>query len=236
MRSFPLVAAARVEFSAIARRARLLLPSTPSSTSAAEWSCAFIVPSASARPPSRRAWQACAKGRDGLHRRRRDRGQRPAGSRLHRFLTRDQHRGGLYGSGPRCADRLRRPHHHARAYRELSLCCVVHPVAKRFPATSFISTRGCWNVRRTCVRNSVAAPSPRCPSSKPKRRTFPLYSNQLDFHHGWADYLSPSLFELGMLPAVDVGKIRFARWRLSATRGYRVVAGDLKLAYAQLRT
>ena len=33
------------------------------------------------------------KGRDGLHRRRRDRGQRPAGSRLHRSLRRDQHRG-----------------------------------------------------------------------------------------------------------------------------------------------
>ncbi|MBN1569223.1 MAG: F0F1 ATP synthase subunit alpha, partial [Acidobacteria bacterium] len=46
-------------------------------------------------------------------------------------------------------------------------------------------------------------------------------------------YLSPSLFELGVLPAVDVGK-SVSRVGGKAQRAvYRGVAGDLKLAYAQ---
>ena len=46
-------------------------------------------------------------------------------------------------------------------------------------------------------------------------------------------YLSPSLFELGVLPAVDVGK-SVSRVGGKAQRAtYRAVAGDLKLAYAQ---
>jgi F-type H+-transporting ATPase subunit alpha len=46
-------------------------------------------------------------------------------------------------------------------------------------------------------------------------------------------YLSPTLFELGTLPAVDVGK-SVSRVGGKAQRGaYRSVAGDLKLAYAQ---
>ncbi|MBN2644287.1 MAG: F0F1 ATP synthase subunit alpha, partial [Desulfuromonadaceae bacterium] len=46
-------------------------------------------------------------------------------------------------------------------------------------------------------------------------------------------YLSPSLFELGVLPAVDVGK-SVSRVGGKAQRAtYRAVAGDLKLSYAQ---
>ncbi len=46
-------------------------------------------------------------------------------------------------------------------------------------------------------------------------------------------YLSPSLFELGVLPAVDVAK-SVSRVGGDAQRAaYRSVAGDLKLAYAQ---
>ena len=48
--------------------------------------------------------------------------------------------------------------HHARAYRELSLFCGVRPVAKRFPAISFISTRGFWSARRICARIWAAVP------------------------------------------------------------------------------
>ena len=46
-------------------------------------------------------------------------------------------------------------------------------------------------------------------------------------------YLSPSLFELGVLPAVDVAR-SVSRVGGKAQRAtYRAVAGDLKLAYAQ---
>jgi F-type H+-transporting ATPase subunit alpha len=46
-------------------------------------------------------------------------------------------------------------------------------------------------------------------------------------------YLSPSLFELGVLPAVDVGKSVSRVGGKAQRAAYRAVAGDLKLAYAQ---
>ena len=46
-------------------------------------------------------------------------------------------------------------------------------------------------------------------------------------------YLSPSLFELGILPAVDVAKSVSRVGGKAQRAAYRAVAGDLKLAYAQ---
>jgi len=46
-------------------------------------------------------------------------------------------------------------------------------------------------------------------------------------------YLSPSLFEMGVLPAVDVGKSVSRVGGEAQWAAYRAVAGDLKLAYAQ---
>ncbi|MGA9707289.1 MAG: F0F1 ATP synthase subunit alpha, partial [Candidatus Sulfotelmatobacter sp.] len=46
-------------------------------------------------------------------------------------------------------------------------------------------------------------------------------------------YLSPTLFELGVLPAVDVGKSVSRVGGQAQCAAYRAVAGDLKLAYAQ---
>jgi F-type H+-transporting ATPase subunit alpha len=46
-------------------------------------------------------------------------------------------------------------------------------------------------------------------------------------------YLSPSLYELGVLPAVDVGKSVSRVGGQAQRAAYRAVAGDLKLAYAQ---
>jgi len=46
-------------------------------------------------------------------------------------------------------------------------------------------------------------------------------------------YLSPSLFELGVLPAVDVGKSVSRVGGKAQRAAYQAVAGDLKLAYAQ---
>jgi F-type H+-transporting ATPase subunit alpha len=45
--------------------------------------------------------------------------------------------------------------------------------------------------------------------------------------------LSPSLFELGVLPAVDVGQSVSRVGGKAQRAAYRAVAGDLKLAYAQ---
>jgi F-type H+-transporting ATPase subunit alpha len=46
-------------------------------------------------------------------------------------------------------------------------------------------------------------------------------------------YLSPTLFELGTLPAVNVGKSVSRVGGKAQRAAYRVVAGDLKLAYSQ---
>ena len=46
-------------------------------------------------------------------------------------------------------------------------------------------------------------------------------------------YLSPTLFELGVLPAVDVGKSVSRVGGKAQRAAYRAVAGDLKLGYAQ---
>jgi F-type H+-transporting ATPase subunit alpha len=46
-------------------------------------------------------------------------------------------------------------------------------------------------------------------------------------------YLSPSLFELGVLPAVDVAKSVSRVGGKAQRAAYRAVAGDIKLAYAQ---
>ena len=46
-------------------------------------------------------------------------------------------------------------------------------------------------------------------------------------------YLSPTLFQAGVLPAVDVGKSVSRVGGKAQRAAYRVVAGDLKLAYAQ---
>jgi F-type H+-transporting ATPase subunit alpha len=46
-------------------------------------------------------------------------------------------------------------------------------------------------------------------------------------------YLSPALFELGVLPAVDVGKSVSRVGGAAQRAAYRAVAGNIKLAYAQ---
>lgn len=46
-------------------------------------------------------------------------------------------------------------------------------------------------------------------------------------------YLSPSLFELGILPAVDVGKSVSRVGGKAQSPAYRALSGDLKLSYAQ---
>jgi F-type H+/Na+-transporting ATPase subunit alpha len=46
-------------------------------------------------------------------------------------------------------------------------------------------------------------------------------------------YLSPKLFELGILPAVDVGKSVSRVGGKAQLSAYRSITGNLKLAYAQ---
>ena len=124
--------------------------------------------------------------------------------------------------------------HHARAYRELSLLLRRPPGREAFPGDIFyIHSR--LLERATHLREELGGGSlTALPIIETEAQNISAYipTNLISITDGQI-YLSPSLFELGVLPAVDVGK-SVSRVGGKAQRAvYRGVAGDLKLAYAQ---
>jgi F-type H+-transporting ATPase subunit alpha len=123
---------------------------------------------------------------------------------------------------------------HARAYRELSLLLRRPPGREAFPGDIFyIHSR--LLERATHLREERGGGSlTALPIIETEAQNISAYipTNLISITDGQI-YLSPSLFELGVLPAVDVGK-SVSRVGGKAQRAtYRAVAGDLKLAYAQ---
>ena len=124
--------------------------------------------------------------------------------------------------------------HHARAYRELSLLLRRPPGREAFPGDIFyIHSR--LLERSTHLRKELGGGSlTALPIIETEAQNISAYipTNLISITDGQV-YLSPTLFELGVLPAVDVGK-SVSRVGGKAQRGaYRAVTGDLKLAYAQ---
>src|SRR5450756_591767 len=124
--------------------------------------------------------------------------------------------------------------HHARAYRELSLLLRRPPGREAFPGDIFyIHSR--LLERATHLRPELGGGSlTALPVIETEAQDISAYipTNLISITDGQI-YLSPSLFELGVLPAVDVGK-SVSRVGGKAQRAvYRAVAGDLKLAYSQ---
>ena len=124
--------------------------------------------------------------------------------------------------------------HHARAYRELSLLLRRPPGREAFPGDIF------YIHSRLLERATHLSPArgggslTALPIIETEAQDISAYipTNLISITDGQI-YLSPSLFELGVLPAVDVGK-SVSRVGGNAQRAtYRAVAGDLKLAYAQ---
>jgi F-type H+/Na+-transporting ATPase subunit alpha len=123
---------------------------------------------------------------------------------------------------------------HARAYRELSLLLRRPPGREAFPGDIFyIHSR--LLERSTRLRAGLGGGSlTALPIIETEAQDISAYipTNLISITDGQI-YLSPSLFELGVLPAVDVAK-SVSRVGGDAQRAaYRSVAGDLKLAYAQ---
>ncbi len=123
---------------------------------------------------------------------------------------------------------------HARAYRELSLLLRRPPGREAFPGDIF------YIHSRLLERSTHLSPErgggslTALPIIETEAEDISAYipTNLISITDGQI-YLSPSLFELGVLPAVDVGK-SVSRVGGKAQRGpFRAVAGDLKLAYAQ---
>jgi F-type H+-transporting ATPase subunit alpha len=124
--------------------------------------------------------------------------------------------------------------HHARAYRELSLLLRRPPGREAFPGDIFyIHSR--LLERATHLRKELGGGSlTALPIIETEAQDISAYipTNLISITDGQI-YLSPSLFELGVLPAVDVGKSVSRVGGKAQRAAYRVVAGNLKLAYAQ---
>ncbi|HUV20781.1 MAG TPA: alternate F1F0 ATPase, F1 subunit alpha [Gammaproteobacteria bacterium] len=123
---------------------------------------------------------------------------------------------------------------HARAYRELSLLLRRPPGREAFPGDIFyIHSR--LLERATHLNEQQGGGSlSALPIIETEAEDISAYipTNLISITDGQI-YLSPALFELGLMPAVDVGR-SVSRVGGKAQRAvYRSVAGDLKLAYAQ---
>jgi len=123
---------------------------------------------------------------------------------------------------------------HARAYRELSLLLRRPPGREAFPGDIFyIHSR--LLERSTHLRPELGGGSlTALPIIETEAENMSAYipTNLISITDGQI-YLSPSLFELGVLPAVDVGKSVSRVGGKAQRAAYRAVAGDLKLSYAQ---
>ncbi len=124
--------------------------------------------------------------------------------------------------------------HHARAYRELCLLLRRPPGREAFPGDIFyIHSR--LLERATRLRPGLGGGSlTALPIVETEAQNMSAYipTNLISITDGQV-YLSPTLFELGVLPAIDVGK-SVSRVGGKAQRApYRAVTADLKLGYAQ---
>ena len=124
--------------------------------------------------------------------------------------------------------------HHARAYRELSLLLRRPPGREAFPGDIFyIHSRlleRATHLREPLGGGSITA----LPIIETEAQNIAAYipTNLISITDGQI-YLSPTLFELGTLPAVDVGKSVSRVGGKAQLAAYRAVASDLKPAYAQ---
>lgn len=123
---------------------------------------------------------------------------------------------------------------HARAYREISLLLRRPPGREAFPGDIFyIHSR--LLERATHLRPELGGGSlTALPIIETEAQNISAYipTNLISITDGQI-YLSPTLFELGVLPPVDVGKSVSRVGGKAQRAAYRAVAGDLKLAYDQ---
>jgi F-type H+-transporting ATPase subunit alpha len=123
---------------------------------------------------------------------------------------------------------------HARTYRELSLLLRRPPGREAFPGDIFYVHSRLLE-RATHLRPELGGGSlTALPIIETEGQDISAYipTNLISITDGQI-YLSPTLFELGVLPAVDVGKSVSRVGGAAQYPAYRAVAGSLKLAYAQ---
>jgi F-type H+-transporting ATPase subunit alpha len=124
--------------------------------------------------------------------------------------------------------------HHARAYREISLLLRRSPGREAFPGDIFyIHSRLLERATQLCKElggGSLTA----LPVIETESQNISAYipTNLISITDGQI-YLSPALFQLGVLPAVDVGKSVSRVGSKAQCAAYRGVAAGIKLSYTQ---
>jgi len=125
---------------------------------------------------------------------------------------------------------------HARAYRELSLLLRRPPGREAYPGDIFyIHSR--LLERSTRLDDDHGGGSlTALPVVETEAQNLSAYipTNLISITDGQI-YLSPSLFQKGVLPAVDVGRSVSRVGGKAQRPAYRQIAGDLRLSYAQFR-
>ena len=125
---------------------------------------------------------------------------------------------------------------HARAYRELSLLLRRPPGREAFPGDIFyIHSRLLERATHLCEERGGGSLTA-LPIIETEAQNISAYipTNLISITDGQI-YLSPSLFALGVLPAVDVGNSVSRVGGKAQRKSYRAVTGGLKLAYAQFQ-
>jgi F-type H+/Na+-transporting ATPase subunit alpha len=123
---------------------------------------------------------------------------------------------------------------HARAYRELSLLLRRPPGREAYPGDIFYIHSRLLERATHLLKELGGGSLTALPIIETEAQNISAYipTNLISITDGQL-YLSPSLFELGVLPAVDVGKSVSRVGGKAQLAVYRGVAGDLKLAYSQ---
>ncbi len=126
--------------------------------------------------------------------------------------------------------------HHARSYRELSLLMRRPPAREAYPGDIFyIHSR--LLERSTHLKEKYGGGSlTALPIIETEAQNLSAYipTNLISITDGQI-YLSPQLFQAGILPAVDVGKSVSRVGGKTQLAAYRKIVGDLRLSYSQFQ-
>lgn len=126
--------------------------------------------------------------------------------------------------------------HHARSYRELSLLMRRPPAREAYPGDIFyIHSR--LLERATHLKEKYGGGSlTALPIIETEAQNLSAYipTNLISITDGQI-YLSPQLFQAGILPAVDVGKSVSRVGGKTQLAAYRKIVGDLRLSYSQFQ-
>ena len=123
---------------------------------------------------------------------------------------------------------------HAQAYRELSLLLRRPPGREAYPGDIFYIHSRMLERSTHLIKELGGGSLTALPIIETDAQDMSAYipTNLISITDGQV-YLSPTLFELGVLPAVDVAQSVSRVGSQAQKAAYRAVAGDLKLAYSQ---